>query len=209
VLLQMGLESIDIEYRVSDYKFHKSIGVSILNTCIEVTEYRISNTEKSIECPALLKGYLSLLCEFSCVPSVHLISRITYYRYTLYTKKVSLPGYQISGIPYYTVCTRRVCLLCGISCAPSVHLSSRMTYYRYTLYTKKVSLLCEFSCATSGYQISGIPYYTVCTRRVCLLCGISCAPSVHLSSRMTYYTLCTHTVGFLYCMSSYVHLQLT
>jgi hypothetical protein len=55
VVLQMGLiqESIDIEYRVSDYKFQRSIGVSILNTGTEVSEYRISNTEKSIECPAL------------------------------------------------------------------------------------------------------------------------------------------------------------
>jgi hypothetical protein len=48
-------ESIDIEYRVSDYKIFKSIGVSISNTGIEVSEYRISNTEKSIGCPALLK----------------------------------------------------------------------------------------------------------------------------------------------------------
>jgi hypothetical protein len=47
-------ESIDIEYRVSDYKILKSIGVSISNTGIEVSEYRISNTEKSIGCPALL-----------------------------------------------------------------------------------------------------------------------------------------------------------
>jgi hypothetical protein len=56
VLLQMGLatESIDIEYRVSDNKFQKSIGVSLSNTSIEVSEYRISNTEKSIECPALV-----------------------------------------------------------------------------------------------------------------------------------------------------------
>jgi hypothetical protein len=46
-------ESIDIDYRVSDYKILKSIGVLISNTCIEVSEYRISNTEKSIGCPAL------------------------------------------------------------------------------------------------------------------------------------------------------------
>jgi hypothetical protein len=46
-------ESIDIDYRVSDYKILKSIGVSISNTGIEVSEYRISNTEKSIGCPAL------------------------------------------------------------------------------------------------------------------------------------------------------------
>jgi hypothetical protein len=53
--LQMGLpkESINIEYRVSDYKFQKSIGVSISNTGIEVSEYRISNKGKSIGCPAL------------------------------------------------------------------------------------------------------------------------------------------------------------
>jgi hypothetical protein len=31
----------------------KSIGVSISNTGLEVSEYRISNTEKSIGCPAL------------------------------------------------------------------------------------------------------------------------------------------------------------
>jgi hypothetical protein len=47
-------ESIVIEYRVSDYKFQKSIGVSISNTDTEVSEYRISNTEKSIGCPALV-----------------------------------------------------------------------------------------------------------------------------------------------------------
>jgi hypothetical protein len=47
-------ESIDIEYRVSDYKFQKSIGVSISNTGIEVSEYQISNKKKSIGCPALI-----------------------------------------------------------------------------------------------------------------------------------------------------------
>jgi hypothetical protein len=46
-------KSIDIEYRVSDYKIQKSIGVSISNTGIEVSDYRMSNTEKSIGCPAL------------------------------------------------------------------------------------------------------------------------------------------------------------
>jgi hypothetical protein len=48
-------ESIVIEYRVSYCKILKSIGVSISNTGYGVSEYRISNTEKSIGCPALLK----------------------------------------------------------------------------------------------------------------------------------------------------------
>jgi hypothetical protein len=47
-------ERIGIEYHVSDYKILKSIGVLISNTGIEVSEYRISNTKKSIECPALV-----------------------------------------------------------------------------------------------------------------------------------------------------------
>jgi hypothetical protein len=47
-------ESIDIEYRVSDRKILESIGISISNTGTEVSEYRISNTEKSIGCPALV-----------------------------------------------------------------------------------------------------------------------------------------------------------
>jgi hypothetical protein len=66
VLHQLVLvkESIDIEYRVSDYKFEKSIEVSISNTCIEVSEYRISNTEKSIECPALHKVHYSTGVQF-------------------------------------------------------------------------------------------------------------------------------------------------
>jgi hypothetical protein len=50
-------KSIDIEYRVSDYKFRKSIGISKSNTGIEVSEYRISNREESIECPALPKSH--------------------------------------------------------------------------------------------------------------------------------------------------------
>jgi hypothetical protein len=37
-----------------DYKFQKSIGESISNTDIEVSEYQISNTEKSKGCPALV-----------------------------------------------------------------------------------------------------------------------------------------------------------
>jgi hypothetical protein len=46
-------KSIDIEYRVSNCKIMKCIGVSISNTGIEVSEKRISNREKSIVCPAL------------------------------------------------------------------------------------------------------------------------------------------------------------
>jgi hypothetical protein len=42
-----------IEYRVSDCKIQKSIGVSISNTGIEESEYRISKRVKSIRCPAL------------------------------------------------------------------------------------------------------------------------------------------------------------
>jgi hypothetical protein len=45
-------ESIDIEYRVSDYKILKSTGVSISNIGIEVSEYRISNTEKKFRVPS-------------------------------------------------------------------------------------------------------------------------------------------------------------
>jgi hypothetical protein len=48
---------IAVEYRVSDYKFQKSIRVSISNTDFEVSEYRISNTGKSIGCPALIFSY--------------------------------------------------------------------------------------------------------------------------------------------------------
>jgi hypothetical protein len=46
-------ESIDIEYRLSDCEIQKSIGVSISNTGIEVSEYRISKRGKSIGCPVL------------------------------------------------------------------------------------------------------------------------------------------------------------
>jgi hypothetical protein len=69
-------ESIVIEYRVSDYKFQKSIGVSISNTGPEVSEYRISNTEKSIGCPALANCDIqtcvssleySVFCEFEAI----------------------------------------------------------------------------------------------------------------------------------------------
>jgi hypothetical protein len=46
---------MDIENRVPDYKFQKSIGVSILNTGTELLEHQISYTEKSIGYPALVK----------------------------------------------------------------------------------------------------------------------------------------------------------
>jgi hypothetical protein len=42
------------EYRVSDPGILKSIGVSVSNTGVEVSEDGVSDTEKSIGCPALL-----------------------------------------------------------------------------------------------------------------------------------------------------------
>jgi hypothetical protein len=44
------------EYRVSDPGILKSIGVSVSNTGVEVSEDRVSDTEKSIGCQALRKS---------------------------------------------------------------------------------------------------------------------------------------------------------
>jgi hypothetical protein len=42
-----------LEYRVSDPGILKSIGVSVSDTGVEVSEDRGSDTEKSIGCPSL------------------------------------------------------------------------------------------------------------------------------------------------------------
>jgi hypothetical protein len=41
------------EYRVSDPGILKSIGVSVSDTGVELSEDRVSDTEKSIGCPSL------------------------------------------------------------------------------------------------------------------------------------------------------------
>jgi hypothetical protein len=49
------------EYRVLYPQILKSIRVSVSDTSVEVSEDQVSDTEKSIGCPALLKGCLRSL----------------------------------------------------------------------------------------------------------------------------------------------------
>jgi hypothetical protein len=53
-------ESIVIEYRVSNRKIQKSIGVLLANTDIEVLKYRMQ--KKTIGCPALATDTLQSIC---------------------------------------------------------------------------------------------------------------------------------------------------